>query len=114
MLQDLAGSLTVLRWSLPLGQVYLIAYQKRNSLGTLILVVQFKPPEGTFEGGDIGDIIEYECAAAILEVAGNEALEPLLARRVPKLQPIVSFLVGDVFDQEVDSDGGLICGIDTL
>jgi len=43
----------------------------------------------------------------VLEVAGNETFEALLASCVPELQTIGFVLVGEVAHEEVDADGGL-------
>ena len=72
-----------------------------------VLVVEFKPCGTVLEGLRIGDIIDQEAEVGIFEVARNEAFEAFLPGSVPELNAILSLTDRDVFDEEVDADGGL-------
>ena len=43
----------------------------------------------------------------ILEVAGYQTSEPFLSGSVPQLQSIILGVMGHIFSEEVDADGGL-------
>jgi hypothetical protein len=54
-----------------------------------------------------GDVENEDCADCVLEIAGYQAAVSFLASGVPELQPASSGVMGDIFAQKVDADGGL-------
>lgn len=103
-----------MEWGLLVGEVDLVADNHGDGAFVLVLVVEFEPLECAVEGVRVGHVVDQEAAAGVLEVAGDEALEPLLAGSVPQLQAVVAAVDGDVLDQEVDADGGLRAAGGTL
>ena len=73
----------------------------------LVLVVEFEPCGAVLEGLRIGEVVDEEAEIGVFEVAGNEAFEAFLAGSIPELNAVLALIDGDVFDEEVDADGGL-------
>jgi len=73
----------------------------------LVLVVELEPGGAVLEGLRMGAVVDEEAEVGVLEVAGDEAFDAFLAGSVPELNAVLSLVGGDVFDEEVDADGGL-------
>jgi hypothetical protein len=73
----------------------------------LVLVVELEPGGAVLEGLRMGAVVDEEAEVGVLEVAGDEAFEAFLAGSVPELNAVLSLVGSDVFDEEVDADGGL-------
>lgn len=84
-----------------------VADQHAEGRVLLVLVVELEPGGAVLEGLRMGAVVDEEAEVGVLEVAGDEAFEAFLAGSVPELNAVLSLVGGDVFDEEVDADGGL-------
>lgn len=75
-------------YSVPVGEVLLVAHDHTERRVFLVLVVEFHPLEEVFEGLEVGEVIDEEAEVGILEVAGDETLEALLASCIPELEAV--------------------------
>lgn len=73
-------------------------------------VPYFKIFQRTF----LGNIVYHDSAVCVFHIVGDEASEALLTGRIPELNTVVFAVASDVFDVEVDADGGLRVGMGTF
>lgn len=72
-----------------------------------MLVVELEPPGHVVEGFPAAHVVHQQTYVRILEIAGNEAFESLLASSVPHLQAVAAVVIRQVLQQEVYADGCL-------
>ena len=89
------------------GVIRLIACENGERGLAPVLPVHREPGFDVLEAGLAGEVEDYYAAVGIAKVRRNQASEPLLARRVPELQPDPLVFVAVVLGEEVDADCGL-------
>ena len=62
----------------------------------------------------VGNVVDDDCDGAVANVAGDEAAEALLARRVPQLQPHCSVIQVHCLAQKVNADGRLVMPVEIV
>lgn len=101
--------LTLICADLPAGvQVALIADEHDGHVGVAVLLDLLKPPCQVGERIAPRDVIYQKCAGRAAIIRPCDALERLLAGRVPDLQLDVFLLNLDCAGTELDSDGQVV------
>ena len=101
-------------YSLLGDRIPLVADDDAEGTVLLVLVVQLQPPGDVVEGFPAAHVVDQQAEVGVLQVAGDEAFEALLAGSVPHLQAIAAVVIGEVLDEKVYADGCLCAGGRTL
>ena len=100
--------LTLLSLHFPLfGVVYFVAYQVDVQVLPSDCPRLVDPALHIVEAGLGSDVVADDSDRRVVDVAGNQGAEPLLACRVPQLQPHHLVIHVHCLRQKVDSDCGL-------
>lgn len=107
-LQFFGPRLTLLCLHFPLfGVVYFVAHQVDVQVLPSDCPRLVDPALHIVEAGLGSDVVADDCDRRVVDVAGNQGAEPLLACRVPQLQPHHLVIHVHCLRQKVDSDCGL-------